>query len=234
MKIFLSIFFATLLAACAVSDEAPVKPTEINPAEAIYIVKDNDTLPIIAKKLAVDLPALAAVNNLESPYELHQGQELKLPSSPVPPSAVKSAPSPPVKIVVKPKELPKKLTPQKFIWPLKGKVTAKFGPLNGGMFNNGINIVGTEGQEVKAIADGEIIYIGTNIKGYGNLLVLKHYGGWFSAYSCKKIAAVKKGEIVGQGQIISYIGATEERKVPQLHLVLRKKKKLVDPLVYLH
>jgi len=241
------------LGACTLQDHAQSHGKY--PPGGVYIVKTGDTPFLISKKLNVNMEALIAANDLLPPYEVHKGQQLRLPvaggkvAEPIDSPTVEAVPTPvvaqenmnsnAVKTPQPPeKPLPvkkqiKELRPQKFIWPLKGKVVAKYGPLSGGMFNNGINIAGSEGEEVKAIADGEVIYIGTNVKGFGNLVVLRHYGGWFSAYSYSKMADIKKGDFIAQGEAIGYIGANNEHKKPQLHLVLRKKKKLVDPVHYL-
>jgi len=121
---------------------------------------------------------------------------------------------------------------ENFIWPTKGTVSSKFGSRWGG-FHDGIDISAEEGTLVRAIQEGRVIYSGNEIRGYGNLIVVRHDRGWISVYAHNKVNLIKKGAQVQQGQIIGKIGKTGRSTGPHLHFELRLAKKAVDPLRYL-
>jgi len=128
----------------------------------------------------------------------------------------------------KEKEQLKEIQPQ-FIWPVEGDVVTKF---KSGK-NDGIKIKVSEGTPVKAAASGDVLYAGSELKGFGNLLLLKHEGGWVTAYAHNSTLLVKKGDKVKQGQVIAKSGQTGDVKTPQLHFEVRKGKQPVDPLAQL-
>lgn len=113
-----------------------------------------------------------------------------------------------------------------FIWPVEGKVIAKFSAGK----NDGIKIKIPEGTAIKAAAAGDVLYAGSELKGFGNLLLIKHKGGWVTAYAHNSSLLVKKGDKVKQGQVIAKSGKTGDAKEPQLHFEVRKGKQPVDPL----
>ncbi len=119
-----------------------------------------------------------------------------------------------------------------FIWPVQGRVIAKFGKTKNGR-NEGINIAAPEGAPVRAAADGVVAYAGNELKDYGNLVLIRHKGGWVTAYAHNKALKVKRGDRVKQGQVIAAVGRTGAVKTPQLHFELRKGATPVDPLAYL-
>ncbi len=112
------------------------------------------------------------------------------------------------------------------IWPVDGKVISKFSPGK----NDGINISVAEDSPVKAVASGEVMYAGNELKGFGNLLLLKHKDGLTTVYAHLSKVLVKKGDTIKQGQVIAKSGKTGDVKVPQLHFEVRMVKKAVDPL----
>lgn len=116
-----------------------------------------------------------------------------------------------------------------FIWPVEGTVISKFSPGK----NDGIKIKIPEGTSVKAAAAGDVLYAGSELKGFGNLLLLKHKGGWVTAYAHNSSLLVKKGDVVKQGQVIAKSGKTGDAKEAQLHFEVRKGKQPVDPLTQL-
>lgn len=115
-----------------------------------------------------------------------------------------------------------------FIWPLQGKVLAKYGKF-GNNFNEGINIAAPSGTPVMAIAAGEVVYAGSEPRVYGNLVIIKHNNSYLSAYAHNDKILVKKYALVKQGQIISTVGKTGAVQSPQLHFSMRKNKKTIDP-----
>jgi murein DD-endopeptidase MepM/ murein hydrolase activator NlpD len=122
---------------------------------------------------------------------------------------------------------------QRFLWPVKGQVIVAFGPRNGGLHNDGINIRAARGATVKAAENGVVAYVGNELRGFGNLLLIKHADGWMSAYAHNDAILVKTGDRVRRGQAISQVGSTGNVAQPQLHFELRRGSRAVDPLRYL-
>lgn len=121
----------------------------------------------------------------------------------------------------------------KFRWPLKGKILSHFSQGDGKMKNDGINIAAPRDTPIVAAENGIVVYEGNEMQGFGNLVLLKHPGGWMSAYGhCAKIF-VKRGQTVNQGDRIALVGDTGNVRSSQLHFELRKKSTVVDPLQYL-
>jgi murein DD-endopeptidase MepM/ murein hydrolase activator NlpD len=119
-----------------------------------------------------------------------------------------------------------------FRWPAKGRVISGFGGKGGGS-NDGINISLPEGTPVKAAEGGTVAYAGNELKGYGNLVLIRHPDGWVSAYAHNGDLKVKRGETVARGQTIATSGATGNVSSPQLHFELRKGSTPVDPMPHL-
>ena len=120
-----------------------------------------------------------------------------------------------------------------FIWPVNGPLLSKFGSLGKGLQNDGINILARRGSPVRAIQNGVVAYSGNELRGFGNLLLIKHSGGWISAYAHNEKLLVKTGQRVKRGQVISSVGSTGSVNKPQLHFELRRKSRAVDPERYL-
>jgi murein DD-endopeptidase MepM/ murein hydrolase activator NlpD len=122
---------------------------------------------------------------------------------------------------------------ERFLWPVQGKVISNFGPKKGGLNNDGINIAAPEGATVIAADNGVVAYAGNELRGFGNLLLIRHADGWVTAYAHNEKLLVKRGEKVKRGQAIAQIGSTGNVPSPQLHFELRKGTDPVDPLKYL-
>lgn len=153
------------------------------------------------------------------------------------PVAQAAAPKPQTIAAVKPSETPDEIRtaaagPQ-FRWPVRGRVISGFGPKPGGQQNEGINISVPEGTAVKAAEDGVVAYAGSELKGYGNLVLIKHADGWVTAYANNSALDVKKGDTVKRGQVIAKAGQTGNVSSPQLHFEIRKGSQPVDPSQYL-
>jgi murein DD-endopeptidase MepM/ murein hydrolase activator NlpD len=121
-----------------------------------------------------------------------------------------------------------------FRWPAKGRVIAKFGPRpNGGAPNDGINIAVPAGTDVQAAEEGTVVYSGSELKGYGNLVLIRHDEIWVSAYAHNEKLLVKRGDKIKRGQVIAKAGKSGEVDSPQIHFELRRESKPVDPLKHL-
>ncbi|HEX2215549.1 MAG TPA: peptidoglycan DD-metalloendopeptidase family protein [Xanthobacteraceae bacterium] len=120
-----------------------------------------------------------------------------------------------------------------FRWPVRGRVIAGFGPKPNGQQNDGINLSVPEGTSVKAAEDGVVAYAGNELKGYGNLVLVRHSNGYVTAYAHASELKVKRGDPVKRGQIIALAGQTGSVRSPQLHFEIRKGSSPVDPMPYL-
>jgi murein DD-endopeptidase MepM/ murein hydrolase activator NlpD len=120
-----------------------------------------------------------------------------------------------------------------FSWPLNGRVLAGYGVGPGGGHNDGINIAAPRGTPIAAIEAGTVAYAGNELRGYGNLILIKHPDGWISAYGHCDELLVKKGDPVYRGKVIAKVGATGNVNEPQLHFELRQGKRPVDPRGFL-
>lgn len=219
-----------------------------------HTVRRGETLYGIARLYRVNPYALARANGLHPPYPIQAGQRLVLPGSAAGltaknPRRTASAPIVPVTppgATPRPRTLSQKTSPplaaiprpppasgRGFIWPVKGRVISGFGAKAGGLRNDGINIAARRGTPVKAAENGVIAYAGNELRGFGNLLLIKHSGGWVSAYAHTGKMLVKRGDRVRKGQQIATVGSTGNVKNPQLHFELRRGNRVLDPRKHL-
>jgi len=121
-----------------------------------------------------------------------------------------------------------------FRWPVRGKVIASYGAKTNGKSNDGINLAVPEGTPVKAAEDGVVAYAGNELKGYGNLVLVRHANGYVTAYAHASELLVKRGDTIKRGQVIAKSGQSGEVASPQLHFEIRKGSAPVDPLQFLN
>ncbi len=156
--------------------------------------------------------------------------------SPVTPPLVEPKPGAETQVaVVPPSQLPDPAprATSRFAWPIAGKVIASFGPAGGGLHNDGINIAAPAGSEVRAADNGVVAYAGNELRGFGNLLLIKHADGWTTAYAHNEKLLVKRGDTVKQGQAIATVGRTGNVDTPQLHFEVRKGTQAMNPMEFL-
>nr|WP_305087513.1 peptidoglycan DD-metalloendopeptidase family protein [Pseudomonas kuykendallii] len=227
-----------------------------------YTVQRGDTLFSIAFRYGWDWKALAARNGIPPPYVIRPGQKIRFgngASQPAAPTAVASAstpvvttmptPSAPVLIVPQPvtgtpTTAPRPVTPtvattptqsvdrspSGWAWPANGVLIGKFS--SNGSLNKGIDIAGELGQPVLAASDGSVVYAGSGLRGYGELVIIKHSDTYVSAYGHNRRLLVREGEQVKAGQTVAEMGSTGTDRV-KLHFEIRRQGKPVDPLQYL-
>jgi murein DD-endopeptidase MepM/ murein hydrolase activator NlpD len=121
----------------------------------------------------------------------------------------------------------------RFAWPVRGHILVGYGVTAGGKHNDGINIAAPRGTPVTAVDGGTVAYAGNELRGYGNLVLVKHANGWITAYAHCEELLVKHGDTVSRGQEIAKVGATGGVAEPQLHFELRRGKHAVDPREFL-
>lgn len=220
------------------------------PAKQYHIVQRGDTLYSIARQHNVDVTSLSRVNNMQTPYSLNIGDRLVLPASvgtvqSASYSSVSASTANSVSSTVKTAYTPAKSAPvtdsyvapkarkTKFDWPVRGTIISGYGNLGSGRKNDGINIKAALGTNVKAADSGIVAYAGNELKGFGNLILIKHVDGWITAYAHNDRLFVKKGQKVTRGEKIATVGSTGSVTTPQLHFEVRSGKKAVNPRPYL-
>lgn len=128
---------------------------------------------------------------------------------------------------------PPPLADGQFVWPARGRVVSYFGPQADGRHNDGINIVVPAGSPVEAAENGVVAYVGNELRGFGNLVLIKHSEGWITAYAHNEEILVRKGQQVMRGQTVARAGASGSVGEPQVHFEVRKGTRALDPLTVL-
>ncbi|HLB57242.1 MAG TPA: peptidoglycan DD-metalloendopeptidase family protein, partial [Gammaproteobacteria bacterium] len=194
----------------------------------------------IAWEFGLDYRALATANHMGPPYEINVGQLLKMTNIPkghfqiVAPPTIKQAPT--TKKPIKPEHKIQKyhtypsIPVRTWIWPTQGRVVLSFTASLAG--NKGIDIAAREGQPIRAAANGEVVYSGDGVRGYGNLIIIKHNSTFLSAYAFNKSVFVRLGQRVRAGQRIALMGRNTAGK-PMLHFEIRRNGQPVNPMRYL-
>jgi murein DD-endopeptidase MepM/ murein hydrolase activator NlpD len=225
---------------------------------ATHTVANGETLFSLGRKYGLSPFAIAEANGLPRDAQLTTGQKVRIPSGATPvavkqPSAPKldtgapaddadeavstdiaAAPAPAAPAA------PKQVTEQAPIdgapgmrWPVRGKVISGFGPKANGLKNEGINIAVPEGTSIRAAESGVVAYAGNELKGYGNLVLIRHENGYVTAYAHAKELFVKRGDTVKRGDVIAKAGQTGSVSSPQLHFEVRKGATALDPMKFL-
>src|ERR1700684_1932857 len=232
--------------------------TALAPTTGMHVVAPGETLHSIARLYGKSPMALAKANNIPPDTMVKVGERIIIPdvqpgAAVAPRAQAQVAPpaGPSLAIAESPHsarvatpEAPAQETTIKtaepagglpsFRWPVRGRVIASFGPTPNGLQNDGINLAVPEGTPVKAAEDGVVAYAGNELKGYGNLVLVRHSNGFVTAYAHASDILVKRGETVKRGQVIAHSGQTGNVTSPQLHFEIRKGSTPVDPSQYLN
>jgi murein DD-endopeptidase MepM/ murein hydrolase activator NlpD len=124
-------------------------------------------------------------------------------------------------------------TSGKFLWPVRGRTIAGFGRRPDGTHNDGVNVAVPQGTAIHAAESGKVAYAGNEIKGYGNLVLIRHPNGWVTAYAHADQLLVRPNDEVRRGQVIAKAGKTGAVDQPQVHFELRQGSRPVDPMPHL-
>jgi murein DD-endopeptidase MepM/ murein hydrolase activator NlpD len=249
---------ATRIATTAPGMPVGAPRTALAPTTGMHVVAPGETLHSIARLYGKSPMALAKANNIPPDTMVKVGERIIIPDvqpgsavapraqaqvAPPPGPSLATAESPHSARVATP-EAPAQETTIKtaepagglpsFRWPVRGRVIASFGPTPNGLQNDGINLAVPEGTPVKAAEDGVVAYAGNELKGYGNLVLVRHSNGFVTAYAHASDILVKRGETVKRGQVIAHSGQTGNVTSPQLHFEIRKGSTPVDPSQYLN
>lgn len=258
MKLVLMLFpWVFLVVSCAENThKAPISDIHISPPKRIdyHVVAPGETLYSIALTYDLEYKKLAKINGLGDKYAIVPGQRLSLNPDDAPAKepeiseedqklqkvadtlvnaakeVVQSIKKQTVSSVKKPTK-PQYSAKLVWQWPVSGKVLRNFKSNDG--LNKGIDLQGELGESIHAAAEGEVIYAGSGLRDYGNLLILKHQGEFLSAYAHCRVLKVKEGDKVKRGDKVAEIGHSGSAQTTLLHFEIRVRGKPVDPAQYL-
>lgn len=212
----------------------PVEPRAVPAGQ--YRVQAGDTLFALAWKNNTTVEKLQRINGMGQSSALRAGQFIRLtgePETPIAPTTSPSRSEPNRGCCIK--KQPENAEPVKkyevlkwtsgWIWPVKGPVVSQYSAKGG--LNKGIDIKSKLGESVVAASDGEVVFAGNELKGYPNLVIVKHGARYLSAYSNNHTLLVKEGDKVRKGQPIAYMGKVPE--ATRLHFEIRADGKPIDP-----
>lgn len=238
-------------------------PASSRTSATAHIVAPGDTLFSLGRRFGVKPADIAAANGLPSVETIKIGQRLvipapgtavaapvrapqptvtaSLPTAPVRAAPVRPAPGPTAYVPPAAPSAPESNTapaPQtsgapQFQWPARGRVVATFGRKPNGEHNDGINLAVPEGAEVRAASAGTVAYAGSELRGYGNLILIRHENDYVTAYAHNSELLVSRGDRIAKGQVIARAGQTGAVTSPQLHFEIRQGSRPIDPLVHL-
>jgi len=247
-RLALVVLATTALAACGTATvvkknggtsgtaSGSVPKTSVARPGATVTVRQGDTLYAIARRTNVSPLDLAAWNNLSSPNTIYPGQQLKLyPAGAVasrPATTTGGSPAGGARPAAAPAPVAASPVNSGFSWrwPADGVVVGNY--VAGEATKQGVDIAGSNGQAVKAAADGVVVYSGNGLMGYGELIIIKHNEQWLSAYGHNRKRLVNEGQNVKAGQQIAEMGRSGATR-DMLHFEIRYNGKPVDPLLYL-
>ncbi len=224
-------------------------------SNGMHVVRPGETLYSLGRTYQMRPHKIATYNSLSMNQGLSIGQRVKIPGGGNMPPIANSAAShqPQQKVAVRQSDYldqapvarqPAPVLEQDtsieqvdsgrgFRWPVRGRVISKFGAKPNSTRNEGINIAVPEGTGVRAAEAGVVAYAGNELKGYGELVLVRHQNGWVTAYAHNKELMVKRGDAVRRGDVIARAGKTGSVKTPQVHFEVRQGATAVDPMKYL-
>ena len=245
-------------AAKAASASPPAVPVPTTAAHSaapssseVHVVAAGDTLSKIARKYGKPLPEIVKANNIQPNAKLNVGDRILIPGGRVSHARTEGDQATTIAANPESKEVAAVVTPSteapnpvvsgkpaaeatpSLRWPVRGRVIAAFGSKSNGQANDGIDVAVPENTPVKAADDGVVAYAGNELKGYGNLVLVRHPSGYVTAYAHAKELLVKKGDPIKRGQIIAKSGQTGNVEVPELHFEVRKGTAPIDPMQFL-
>ncbi len=207
-----------------------VSSPKSRPKGIYHRVRGGENLFRIGKAYDIPYRNLAYINRIQIPSHIRVGQRIfipggkrQLPVEIITPSKVSLA---------RPKvDRRKRSGRRRFIWPVSGTLTSRFGK-RGNNFHDGIDIAAKEGTSIRAIEKGVVLYK-DRLRGYGNIIIIRHADRFASVYAHNRKNLVKKGQRVARGQVIGQVGRTGRVTGPHLHFEIRRRNIARNPLYYL-
>jgi lipoprotein NlpD len=195
-----------------------------------HTVRPGENLFRIGKAYDVGHEELARVNQIKDASQIRVGQRIWIPgaSRQVPVGVITPAESMPGGSIAPEEAFPEL---ERFLWPVNGTINSGFGP-RGSSFHDGLDIAAPEGTPIRAIEAGEVIY-SDQLRGYGNMVILRHDGGIVSVYAHNETNLVREGQRVGRGEVVAKVGSTGRVTGPHLHFEIRQNNAARNPLHYL-
>lgn len=213
-----------------------------------YKVQKGDNLYSISRDTGISVGNLISYNNLKKPYNIYVGQKLYLKNRKNNTNNVVQKQAQENKQVAKLEKVEQPKTQSSststntqstqqsialFAWPARGEIIKKFGKQANGDYSDAIHIKAPLGTPILSANDGEVAYAGNELKGYGNIIIVKHNNGWLSIYGYCDTMKVKVKDKVSKGQTIGTVGQTGDINEPQLYFSIRKGRVVMDPMKYL-
>jgi murein DD-endopeptidase MepM/ murein hydrolase activator NlpD len=225
------IFFTSvfLIHGCARHRVEIAKPSHSERKGVYHVVEKHQTLFRICKTYGVDIREVASINRITDPGRIRAGQRIFIPGA----NRV-------LRVEVYLEDVVEESAHQEkvaykrpdFIWPVEGRLADLFDEAEEKR-HMGIDISSPAGTAIKASASGRVIYSGNTIRGYGNLIILRHSEEFVTVYAHNEVNLVEEGEWIVGGQIIGRVGQTGRATGPHLHFEIRRNNKAVDPLLFL-
>ncbi len=229
--LWLSLLCAIFMTGGCARNRAPIqKPPPPQEKKGVYhVVERHQTFYRICKTYGVDLKEVASVNRISDPGKIQTGQRIFIPGAKrvlkveIYIDDVVSEQGEKAKVAYKRPD---------FIWPVGGKINQGFEEAENRR-HQGIDISSAAGAPIKASNAGTVVYSNNTIKGYGNLIILRHSEELVTVYAHNQVNLVEEGTWVEKGQIIGRVGQTGRTSGPHLHFEIRKSNKAIDPLLFL-
>ena len=218
------------MAGCSWKTAAP-PPSAVKRIEGMHhVVKAGENLFRIGKAYDVPFEELARLNGIREPSQIRVGQSVFIPGATrqLPVTIITPTDAPTMS-----RSVPAPLEPvgDGLLWPVSGAINSAFGP-RGASFHDGVDIAALEGAAIGAVERGEVVYA-DQLRGYGNIVIIRHAGGMASVYAHNQVNLVREGQQVGRGEVIAKVGSTGRTTGPHLHFEIRKNNAAQDPLRYL-
>jgi len=199
-------------------------------SQGIYhVVRPGENLFRIGRAYDIGHETLARLNGIREPSQLRAGQRIFIPGATrqLPVNIITPA-EPPAAAPSLPEAEP---AVDGFLWPVNGAINSGFGP-RGATFHDGVDIAASEGTPIRAVEKGEVIY-SDQLRGYGNIVILRHAEGIVSVYAHNQTNLVREGQKVSRGEVVAMVGSTGRVTGPHLHFEIRRYNAAQDPLRYL-
>lgn len=218
------------IAGCSSQSTRPALLPPKKIAGIYHVVKAGETLYRIGKAYDLSGQELARINGIRDANQIRVGQRILIPgaSRQLPVEIITPADASSAAQISPP---PYETTDDAPLWPVSGTIQSSFGP-RGASFHEGVDIAAPEGTPVQAIDHGEVVY-SDQLRGYGNIVVIRHSRGLVSVYAHNQVNLVREGQQVTRGEVIAKVGRTGRVTGPHLHFEIRKNNTAQDPIQYL-